>query len=78
METLGSLDARALGAIAKDFGLSGHLLEDEMVNAAIEADIAAIHALAEAIGIDGTPGFVVGDVVVLGYAPGSMIFDLVD
>jgi protein-disulfide isomerase len=78
METSDPLDARTLGAIAEDFGLSGHLLEDEMVNAAIEADIAAIHALAEAIGTDGTPGFVVGEVVVLGYVPGSVILELVD
>ena len=78
MDTVGPLDARALGEIVEVFGLGGHLLEDEMADAAIEKRIAANAALAEAIGIDGTPGFVIGDAVVVGYVSASVILDLVE
>jgi predicted DsbA family dithiol-disulfide isomerase len=53
-------------AIARQVGLDVDRLERDMEDPAIAAAIARNRALADALGVTGTPGFVIGDRVVPG------------
>ena len=60
------LDEAALGRILKARGVNPARLDDPIFKAKAEAQLEAVHNLAAAIGIDGTPAFVVGDTLIPG------------
>ncbi len=63
-------DARTAHApvltVAEDIGLDPTQLQADMETSALKAIIERNHTLAQALGIDGTPAFVVGTEVVMG------------
>ena len=56
-----ALDSEKIFSIARDLGLDVARLKADMQDPAIEAQLAETRRLAEALGIDGTPGFVIGN-----------------
>jgi protein-disulfide isomerase len=65
----GEPDAATLSALATDLGFDPAPILAEMSGPRVTAQIAANYALAEALGITGTPTFVVGDQLLRGYLP---------
>jgi protein-disulfide isomerase len=61
--------APALVAVAEAHGLDGDRLVEEMQSEAVRARLMANHELARAIGVEGTPAFVVGDSFMPGAVP---------
>jgi protein-disulfide isomerase len=57
--------ARAL-AVAKDIGLDMGRLEKDLANAEVKSTLQESFKLAEALGLNGTPSYVIGDDVVIG------------
>jgi protein-disulfide isomerase len=57
--------ARAL-AIAKDIGLDMGRLDKDLMSAEVKATLQESFKLAEALGLNGTPSYVIGDNVVIG------------
>src|SRR5262247_314439 len=57
--------ARAL-AVAKDIGLDMARLEKDLTNAEVKATLQENFKVAEALGLNGTPSYVIGDNVVVG------------
>jgi protein-disulfide isomerase len=57
--------ARAL-AVAKEIGLDMSRLEKDMKSPEVEATLKQDYGLAEALGLNGTPSYVIGDNVVVG------------
>ena len=57
--------------VARNLGMDVAKLEADMVSPAVEAHIALSNALAQQLGITGTPAFIVGDKT----APGMLSFD---
>ncbi|WP_374443925.1 DsbA family protein [Stella sp.] len=69
----GQLGEEAVMTVARQTGLDVERLKRDMDNPAVEQTIAANRALAERIGIRGTPAFIVGDDLVPGAVdPGSL------
>jgi protein-disulfide isomerase len=62
----GQIDDAAVFAVASSAGLDVGRLKRDMQAPAIEHVLKANFALADALGIDGTPGFVIGDQIVPG------------
>jgi protein-disulfide isomerase len=58
-------NARAL-AVAKEVGLDMDRLQKDMKSPEVEKTLQQDFKLAEALGINGTPGYVVGDDVIVG------------
>ena len=63
------LSAPALVEVAEAHGLDGDRLVEEMQGEAIRARLMANHELAQAIGVEGTPAFIVGDSFMPGAVP---------
>ena len=63
------LSAPALVAIAEEHGLDGDRLVADMQGDAVRARLMANHELAQKIGIEGTPAFIVGDTFMPGAVP---------
>jgi len=57
--------ARAL-AVAKDVGLDMARLEKDLASAEVKATLQESFKLAESLGLNGTPSYVIGDNVVVG------------
>lgn len=68
MSASGALTNEAVFAIADQVGLDRARLARDMVSPEVEAALAKNAALAKALGINGTPSFVVGDTLVPGVA----------
>jgi protein-disulfide isomerase len=66
MALKGQIDDAAVFAVAASVGLDIPRLKRDMRDPAIEQQLKADFALADALGIDGTPGFVIGDQIVPG------------
>ncbi len=66
MEWRGQIDEKVVFELAKKVGLDVDKLKSDMTDAAIDAVIDRNMALAQALHIDATPGFVVGDKTVVG------------
>jgi protein-disulfide isomerase len=66
MALKGQIDDAAVFAVAASVGLDIPRLKRDMQDPAIERQIDANYALADALGIDGTPGFVIGNRIVPG------------
>mgnify|MGYP001554485978 CR=1 FL=1 len=66
MQARGKFDEPVITQIAKEVGLDAEKLKTDMADPKVDATIRTNHALAEALGINGTPGFIVGDALVPG------------
>jgi protein-disulfide isomerase len=71
MENGGGFSEDEILAVADSVGLDTERLSGEMQDPAIEAVLRNNHALAEKLGITGTPAFVIGDTMV----PGAVSLD---
>ncbi len=67
MSTRGKLTERHVLALAKEVGLDLVKLRRDIGTPEIDQVIQSNHRLAQALGINGTPGFVIGDNVVPGF-----------
>ena len=74
----GRVDAAAIDAAAEEAGLDLERLRADMQAPEVEAHIAESTKLAEALGITGTPAFVIGDQVVPGAVPADDLAALVE
>jgi protein-disulfide isomerase len=66
MNARGGISEDSLLRVARSVGLDGERLQRDMKAPAVEDEIAANLKLAEALAINGTPGFVIGDQLVPG------------
>jgi protein-disulfide isomerase len=66
MHAKGSFTPAVIADIAQEVGLDGKQLVTDMGAAFVDQTLSANHALADALSIDGTPGFVIGDSVITG------------
>ncbi len=78
MEISGRVDDAAIEAAAEAAGLDMDRLRADMEAPEVDAHIAASMELAQALGITGTPAFVIGDQVVPGAVPGEELAALVE
>lgn len=78
MLTADSLDSAAIYDIAGDVGLDVNRLKTDMADSSIEAQIAKTHELAEKIGVDGTPAFIIGDQLIPGAVSADALKAAVD
>ena len=62
----GGLSERAIDAVAKENGVDIARMKEDMDHPDITAEIEANYQLAQALGINGTPGFVIGDQIIPG------------
>lgn len=67
LQTVGALDEDTLLQIAAEFGLDVQALAIAMAGPEVDTILQENYALAAALGIDGTPGIVIGDAVVPGF-----------
>jgi protein-disulfide isomerase len=77
MRTEERLAENEVMAIARAVGLDTERLRADMADPGIQAAIARNRELARALGVTGTPGFVIGDAVVPGAADPAALRDLV-
>jgi len=73
----GRLDEAAVMRLATEAGLDEAALRVAMEDPAIERNLARTRALAAALGVNGTPAFVIGDQVVRGYVQADRLRELV-
>lgn len=73
----GQLDEAAIFGLAAQAGFDEAALRLAMASPEIEARIRANYQLAQALRIEGTPGFVIGDQVLRGFAPYDAMVQLV-
>lgn len=71
MEHRGAFTKDVVVQIAKDVGLDADKLQSDMADPALMAEIDANRAMAEKLGIEGTPGFIIGTQKV----PGAITLD---
>jgi protein-disulfide isomerase len=62
----GQIDKAHATAVAKEIGLDMARLEKDMAGPEVKATLAESFKLAEALGMNGTPSYVIGDSVVIG------------
>lgn len=77
MSANGALTNEAVFAIADQVGLDRAQLARDMVAPEVEAALARNAALAKALGINGTPSFVIGDIMIPGVAEPAALRQLV-
>ncbi len=68
-----ALDEAAIDRILKDKGVDLERAHADMKSPEIEKQIAENKALAREIGVDGTPGFVIGDKMIGGFLEGDIV-----
>lgn len=78
MEHRGGLNDETIFAIAEQVGLDVERLREDMSSEAVSQEIAANADLAIALGIRGTPAFVIGDTVIPGAVDLQTLQDLVE
>ena len=67
----------ALARLAEELGLEADAVLARMDSAEVAAEIEATGALARALGINGTPTFVLGEQLVRGYVPAEAMSDVI-
>ncbi len=67
MAHAGALDEAAVLAVARAVGLDTARLASDMARPQVDAVIREAHALARALGINGTPAFIIGDILLPGF-----------
>ena len=77
MNAPGRLDERMVMAIAAEVGLDVDRLAEDMAGDDVDAHIEGSMQLAQALGISGTPAFVVGDTLVPGAVPIDELIGLI-
>jgi len=77
MSTRGTLDEQTVLQVAREIGFDADLLQIEMVNPRIDRAIQNNRKIAQALGINGTPGFLIGDVIIPGYIDANEVLRLV-
>lgn len=77
MTTPGQLDEATVLALASDIGLDVNRLRKDMVSESVERQIQDNRRLAQALQINGTPAFVVGNEIVPGAVPMQQLLELV-
>ena len=77
MNAPGRLDEGRVMQIAGEVGLDVDRLSEDMAGDAVDAHIEGSRQLAEALGINGTPAFVVGDTLVPGAVPVDELIGLI-
>ena len=77
MNAPGRLDEARVFEIAEQVGLDLDRLREDMASDAVDEHIAGSMRLAEALGINGTPAFVVGDTLVPGAVPIEELIGLI-
>ncbi|HET8729187.1 MAG TPA: DsbA family protein [Alphaproteobacteria bacterium] len=77
MARRGRLDEAAIFAVAEDVGLDVERLKQDMESDAVADEIAANLRLAQRLGINGTPTFIVGEEIVPGAVDIRMLEDLI-
>jgi protein-disulfide isomerase len=78
MGSTGPVGAAVLTRVAVDMGLDMAVLEPVMQGPEVTAILGENLALAQRLGISGTPTFVVGDRMLRGYVPLADMLDIVD
>lgn len=63
--------------LARKLGLDAERLARDMRDPAIDRQLARVRALADALGITGTPSFVIGDTLIPGAAPVAQLVELI-
>ena len=71
------LDSDAIYDIAGGLGLDVARLKKDMEDPSVADKIKKTHELAEKLGVDGTPAFIIGDQLVPGFMTGDELKDLV-
>lgn len=66
MQVSGSADEAQVIAVVEEIGLDAEQLRTDMQDPTIDAEIERNLALARALRINGTPGFVIGDEILRG------------
>lgn len=77
MSMRGKVEAETVLRIAKEVGLDIKKLQADMQSPEVEEHIATSMRLAEALGFNGTPSFVVGDQLIPGYVDKAQLADAV-
>jgi protein-disulfide isomerase len=77
MESRGAFSENRIFNIAREVGLNTDQLKQDMDSPEIENIISRNYAEAETLGIQGTPGFVIGDRVIRGYIDREQLAALV-
>jgi protein-disulfide isomerase len=77
MNHAGQKDAAALEKLAEKVGLDIKQLKDDKDSDEIEARLQENIALAQSMGINGTPGFIIGDSITPGFIPAAQMKDLI-
>jgi protein-disulfide isomerase len=77
MARRGRLDEAAIFAVAEGVGLDVERLKQDMESDAVAEEIAANLRLAQRLGINGTPTFIVGEEIVPGAVDIRMLEDLI-
>jgi len=78
MSYKGSHSETSVMKIAEEVGLDISRLKDDMKSSKVDQMIERTHSLAQMLGINGTPAFVVGDTIVRGYVPADRLQELAD
>lgn len=78
MRYRGRLDEDTVMRLAKSIDLDTDRLKTDMKSAAVTGQLQATMDLGRALGVDGTPGFVIGDKLVPGAISAEELKDLID
>lgn len=74
----GKVTRQVVDETAAKVGIDVAKLKEDMKDPAVAKEIADNHALAQALAINGTPGFIVDDKVSPGYLPADGLAELID
>jgi len=77
MDSRGTLEEAATLQIAAEAGVDVTRLKQSLADPRIDRTLAANRALAQRLGIEGTPAFVIGNALVPGAVPADRLLDLV-
>jgi protein-disulfide isomerase len=74
----GKITKEAVDELATQHGIDLAKLKEDMNDPAVAQELADNHALAQALNINGTPGFVIDDKVSPGYLPADGLAQMID
>lgn len=78
MEHKGELDEKTVFTLARTAGADIDRLRADMQSPEIAENIRRTYALARELEINGTPGFIIGDQILRGYAPYEQLHEMVE
>jgi len=74
----GKITKEAVDELASKHGIDMAKLKDDMKDPSVAKELADNHALAQALNINGTPGFIIDDKVSPGYLPADGLAQMID